>query len=349
MALTAVEPAPAARAAYPGCCSALRLAFSRLGVPAVSQELMMASLSKNTLQQYNVTLKAWWHYCLENNLDFFNSSISRVISFLSEQFNRGASYGTLNSHRSAISLFLGNNIGSNAYVKRLLKGAYKLRPSLPKYSHTWDPQRLLDYIADWYPNTSLTVEKITKKLVILLALCTAHRVQTLSLIKINKVSIGPTGVKIIITDIIKTSAAGRSQPILFLPYFREKPNICPATVLRDYIALTRDIRPENALNLLLTVKRPFKCATAQTIGRWIKQVMAESGVDVAAFGAHSTRHAATSAAAAAGVSVDTIRKTASWTNNSQAFAKFYHRQIIDEGSFARAVCHISNDINLSLE
>ncbi|KAI8437596.1 hypothetical protein MSG28_011870 [Choristoneura fumiferana] len=243
----------------------------------------------------------------------------------------------------------GNNIGSNAYVKRLLKGAYKLRPSLPKYSHTWDPQRLLDYIADWYPNTSLTVEKITKKLVILLALCTAHRVQTLSLIKINKVSIGPTGVKIIITDIIKTSAAGRSQPILFLPYFREKPNICPATVLRDYIALTRDIRPENALNLLLTVKRPFKCATAQTIGRWIKQVMAESGVDVAAFGAHSTRHASTSAAAAAGVSVDTIRKTASWTNNSQAFAKFYHRQIIDEGSFARAVCHISNDINLSLE
>ncbi|KAI8441239.1 hypothetical protein MSG28_014886 [Choristoneura fumiferana] len=152
-----------------------------------------------------------------------------------------------------------------------------------------------------------------------------------------------------VQHIIKTSAAGRSQPILFLPYFREKPNICPATVLRDYIALTRDIRPENALNLLLTVKRPFKCATAQTIGRWIKQVMAESGVDVAAFGAHSTRHAATSAAAAAGVSVDTIRKTASWTNNSQAFAKFYHRQIIDEGSFARAVCHISNDINLSLE
>lgn len=152
-----------------------------------------------------------------------------------------------------------------------------MRPSLPKYSHTWDPQKILDYIADWYPNTNLSIEKITKKLVILLSLCTAHRVQTLSLIKISKIDIGPDGAKIIITDIIETSAAGRNQPVLSLPYFREKPSICPTTVRRDYLALTRDIRPENAPNLLLTVNRPLRCASAQTKSGWIKQMLADSG------------------------------------------------------------------------
>ncbi|KAI8440715.1 hypothetical protein MSG28_009058 [Choristoneura fumiferana] len=78
------------------------------------------------------------------------------------------------------------------------------------------------------------------------------------------------------------------------------------------------------------MKRPHRDATAQSISRWIKQVLAKSGVDVSIFSAHSTRHAATSTAAAAGVSIDVIRKTAGWTATSQTFAKFYNRSIIDE-------------------
>ncbi|KAI5636594.1 hypothetical protein NE865_10710 [Phthorimaea operculella] len=303
---------------------------------------MLASLSDNTIQQYNVTLKLWWAYCLANNRDVLETSISLVLSFLTEQFHKGASYGSLNSHRSALVLFLGDSsISSNESIKRLLKGTFRLRPNLPKYNHTWDPQKVLDYIADWYPNCDLSLEKITKKLVILLAICTAQRVQTLSLVKVDNILISNDGVRILISDIIKTSAAGRQQPSLFLPYFTEKPSICPATAIRDYLSITKDIRPENVRNLLITVKRPHRAATAQSISRWIKQIMGESGVDVTAFSAHSTRHAATSAAAAAGVSIDLIRKTAGWTTRSETFAKFYHRQILTDDIFARNVCRIS--------
>lgn len=298
---------------------------------------MLASLSSNTIQQYNVTFKLWWDFCNANNHNIFDRSIPTVLCFLSEQYMKGTSYGSLNSHRSALSLLLGDNIGAEDLVKRLLKGAFKLKPIFPKYCSTWDPQIVLNYVSNWYPNRELSREKITKKLVILLALCTAQRVQTLSLIKIENINICSNGINIAIKDIIKTSAAGREQPTLYLPYFQENPRICPATTLKDYLNVTNDDRPANVSNLLITMKRPYKSATAQSISRWIKQALAESGVDVAAFSAHSTRHASTSAAAAAGVSVDAIRKAAGWTKTSQVFAKFYHRPIVQDNNFAQYI------------
>lgn len=299
---------------------------------------MLSSLSRSTLQQYGVCYKLWWQYCQDNNFNVFDGSPPHVVSFLSEQFDKGASYGTLNSHRSALSLFLGNNLASDDCIKRLLKGAFKLRPSLPKYSSTWDPQLVLRHICKWIPNDKLDLEKITKKLVILLALCTAHRVQTFSLIKINNIKFNSNGIEIVINDIIKTSGIGRDQPVLLLPYFRENLAICPATTLVDYMSATKDLRPSSINHLLITVKRPHKNATAQSISRWIKQTLCDSGVDTAVYGAHSTRHAATSTARAAGLSVDLIRKTAGWTPSSQAFAKFYNRPIVQESNFAESVC-----------
>lgn len=297
----------------------------------------MSSLSQNTLRQYNGTYKLWWQFCSTNKSDPYKSTLTPILIFLTEQFNKGAAYGSLNSHRSALSLLIGSNITHDERVKRLLKGAYKLRPATPKYSFTWDPQIVLNFIAEWVPNKDLSIEKITKKLVILLALCTAHRAQTLSLIKLDNVKIGPMGVQIGISDVIKTSAAGREQPVLFLPYFHENKAICPATAIEDYINMTNNIRSMTTNNLILTYKRPHKPATSQSISRWIKQVLSASGVNVSTFSAHSTRHAATSTASASGVSLDIIRKTAGWTNKSQSFAKFYHRQILNNDSFAKSV------------
>lgn len=299
---------------------------------------MLSSLSDSTIKQYNTSLKLWWQYCTVNNIDAFEPSKTSILTFLTTQFNNGCAYGSLNSHRSALSAFVGNNIGSDECVKRLLKGAYKLRPTRPKYSGTWDPQLVLNHISAWFPNTELSLEKITKKLVISLAICTAHRVQTLSLIKLENILFSQNGINIKITDVIKTSAPGRDQPVLFLPYFKENTSICPATVLSDYISFTRNLRPEGTDKLLITYRRPHKAATTQSISRWIKQVLSESGVDISVFGAHSTRHASTSAANSAGVNIETIRKTAGWTSSSNSFARFYNRTVIDVGEFARSVC-----------
>lgn len=297
---------------------------------------MIASLSDNTIKQYNVSYKLWWQFCNTLNIDTFHESVNAVVVFLTEQFEKGASYSTLNTHRSALSLLIGNNIGSDESIKRLLKGVFKIRPARPKYNCTWDPQIVLNLISEWYPNLDLSLEKITKKVVILLALCTGHRVQTFSLIKVKNIHFTSNEINIFIPDIIKTSAPGRESPVLSLPYFTENPKVCPAKTIQDYIERTRD-RPISVSNLLITYKKPYKAATTQSISRWIKQVLSESGVDTSVFSAHSTRHASTSAAASAGVSLDVIRRTAGWTQQSNTFAKYYNRQIISSCDFANYI------------
>lgn len=301
----------------------------------------MSSLCKNTISQYASSLKLWWQYCRSNSInDVFDVKIHNVIDFLNKCLQNGASYGTLNSHRSAISLISSNNISNDPCLKRFFRGVFRLKPIFPRYTVTWDPIIVLNHMSNMYPNVNLSIELITRKLVILLALATGQRSQTISLIRLNNIEKLNDRIIIKITDVIKTSAIGRCQPVLNLPFFVEKPSICPAQTLLTYIDLTQRYRPNDETRLILTCKRPFHAASSQSIGRWIKQAMEESGVDVSIFRPHSTRHAATSAASRAGVSVDVIRKSAGWSGQSAVFANFYNRPIVNDlmsNNFARSV------------
>lgn len=91
--------------------------------------------------------------------------------------------------------------------------------------------------------------------------------------------------------------------------------------------VTSSIRSND--NVILTFRRPYHVASSQTISRWIKQTLTASGIDTNVFSGHSTRHASTSAAHRAGVSIDIIRKTAGWSGQSAVFANFYNRPIIN--------------------
>ena len=141
----------------------------------------------------------------------------KIIEFLTEKFNSGASYGTLNTARSAISLLSRSDISENVDIRRFFKGIFRLRPTKPKYTKTWDVDLLLKFAEKLEPLEKLSLEQITKKLVVLLALGTVHRVQTLSLIKIENINITLEGVEIKILDHIKTSRIGATNPIFFLP------------------------------------------------------------------------------------------------------------------------------------
>lgn len=288
---------------------------------------MASSITSSTKSQYASSWKSWWNYCIKHNLDFYNVKENDLLNFLSDCYNKGSNYGTLNCHRSAIAFISTNNkIGDSDKLKRFFKGVFKLRPVFPKYNVTWDPNIVFNYYND-LPNDNLNLEMLTRKLVILLALASGQRTQTLSLIRISNIKKLNDRVIITITDIIKTSGIGRIQPIINLPYFLANTKICPATTLNVYIDKTSTHRTPDSDKLLLTFKKPYRSATSQTIARWIKKTLAECGVDTNMFSAHSTRHASTSAAFRSGISVDVIRRTAGWSAQSSVFANFYNRPI----------------------
>lgn len=305
---------------------------------------MLASLSDSSLKQYDTCLKKWFTFCKRNNLDLFVTNIPDVIAFLTQLYELGAQYGTLNSCRSALSLILDKELGNDDRIKRFFKGVFRLRPPLPKYNSTWDTSTVLNSLANWYPNNSLSLDKLTKKLVTLLALTTAHRVQTISKINIKNIEFFDNEVQIKIPDLIKTSRVGTPQPVLILPYFRSRPEICPTTTLSAYLDLTQTLR-NNEDNLFLSLKKPHKNVTAQTLSRWIKSTLSLCGIDVSVFTAHSTRHAATSKAHRLGVNLDLIRKTAGWSGSSNTFGRFYNRAIVTQNSLPFAATLINDSVD----
>lgn len=290
---------------------------------------MLSSLADSSIKQYDSCLKKWWCFCQHNDVDFYNSDIKQILKFLTEEFNKGASHGSLNSCRSAISLLQGAKIGENPLIRRLFTGITKLRPSKPKYDVVWNPQIVLDHISEWGDNNVLTLEKLTLKLVTLLALITAHRMQTLSLINVQNIEKSTDLIQIKIPDRIKTSKLNKTQPILIIPYFHQDKRICPASALEDYLEKTKELR-ENETRLFISFKKPYKEVTSQTLSRWIKKTLQDSGVDVNIFDAYSTRHAATSLAKKNGVGIDIIKKCAGWTEKSGTFARFYNCHVVTE-------------------
>ncbi|VEN44439.1 unnamed protein product, partial [Callosobruchus maculatus] len=65
-------------APYPGCREAIRESYKRRGLAEDCIPVLLASLSDNTIKQYNASLQKWWTFCSEDNLDVFNSDSKLV-------------------------------------------------------------------------------------------------------------------------------------------------------------------------------------------------------------------------------------------------------------------------------
>lgn len=177
-------------------------------------------------------------------------------------------------------------------------------------------------------------------MVILLALTTAHRVQTFAAIKTDNIIQSTEEVQILVPDLLKTSNPKRTQPLLRLPLFKLNINLCVANALIQYVKKTVKLRLDTSL--FVSYKKPYGKVSSQTLSRWIKEMLANSGIDTTIFKSHSTRHASTSAASRAGVNLDEIRKTAGWTDNSSVFAKYYNCQLKEQLSFAESILQLDS-------
>lgn len=213
-----------------------------------------------------------------------------------------------------------------------------MNPPQPKYATTWDPIIVLNYLERMFPLEKLSLELISYKLVTLLAITSAHRMQTLSKIRLNNIKVLDNVVEIRIPDRIKTTGNKRLQPLMVFPKFQDKPSLCVARNLSYYIQKTTTLRPPGENILFLTWKRPHHSASSQTLSRWVKNILQKSGIDISSFSTHSTRHASTSKALRAGVNIEVIRNAAGWSQKSNVFVKFYNRPVTaGPDEFARSI------------
>ncbi|KAJ8914277.1 hypothetical protein NQ315_011011 [Exocentrus adspersus] len=329
MEISALGASPAMEDTYPGCRSLMRLSYQQKGVPEPAIDVLISSLFQSTIKQYNCSYKKCMAYC--KGIDVFTADANKLIGFLNTQIEKGGNYNTINQHRSALNTLL--QITNDSLVSRFMKGVFRIKPVFPRYNETWDPYPVLEYFNSLSPLTSLSLKELTYKLVVLLALTTSQRVQTLTKIKLSNIRKSQGKIEITITDLIKTSRPEKCQPKITLPYFTEKPNLCIASFLEHYINYTKPLRKDHD-SLLITIKKPHHPATAQTVSKWIKKGLALGGVDTDTFKAHSTRHASTSAVYRQGLNIESIKRTAGWSERSSIFNKFYNRPVNTDSTFA---------------
>ena len=276
-------------------------------------------------------------FCHEREIDVFDPNVNNVLAFLTKLYNDGLSYSALNTARCALSSFLQLNntvnIGSHNLVRRFFKGVFTLRPALPKYNVTWNVDVVLTYLKGQEPLESLSLLQLSRKLLMLLALLSGQRGQTLHLIDIRNVHITDNSLKVVIGDLLKTSKPGYHLGELNFSSFPHDNSLCVVRVITHFLERTSKLR-NGVSNLFISTQKPHRGVSRDTISRWMKSVLCEAGIDICIFKPHSVRSASSSAAHARNIPIATILRTVGWSKDC-VFRKFYNKPIVMDESFSK--------------
>jgi hypothetical protein len=312
--------------------AALRRCLGERGLSPKVIELVLGAARTNTHATYQSAWVSWSSWCRERTVDPLSASVNDVLTFLSDYFDSGKSYSTVNIARSMLSTTLsmteeGTEFGKNPLVTKLMKGIYNKKPPLPKYGSTWDPSIVLSHFnAKANGPGELSILKLARKLATLLAMTSLSRCADLASIRLQSVSFSGRGAAFSLDRPRKAQHAGPLHS-LSIGAWSQNPAICPVFCLRQYIDRTASLRNESNNNsLFIGSTKPHKPVSSSTIGRWIKDQLKEAGIDTTVYSAHSVRGAAASKAVNNGVPIQSILNQGHWTSES-TFARFYKRVI----------------------
>ena len=292
---------------------------------------------------------------MEWNRDPIRGPIADVLNFLAELFEQGYQYRSLNSYRSAISSVHekvdGVEVGKHPLVARMLKGAFNKRPPRPKYESIWQVDLVLTMFKKDGPSSTLSLQDLTVKTAMLLALTRPCRGADLAELDLSNQSYIPEGVVFHPHHLSKQSRPSHHSVSFFFSKFEEDKCLCPVETLKAYEERTSSFRKDPREN---RVFRSFigkhGPVTSSTIARWLKSCLHKAGVDTSKFKAHSTRAAAATKAAMSGVTVEDIMKAADWSNEG-VFQKFYYRpqHLVEFGSSVLAASASKSHVDMETE
>lgn len=276
-------------------------------LPAASVDIIINSLKLSTKNQYSTYLM---EYIKQEGMQ--DITATKLIRYLTTLYNRGLGYSAINTARSAVStlssMLTKEQVGNDSLVTRFMKGIFQNRPSLPRYTHTWDPDIALKKLDTCHSN--LPFIELSRKVAFIVTLLSGQRVATISQLKLKDITINEKEIYITVSGPIKQTKPGMHQKPLHFNLFKEKPNLCPFLLIKEYIKKSHHLRTENCDNLFITTVSPFHNAATSTISKWIRYVLQNCGLEQ--FGSHSLRGAATSALARCATPIDDIMEAAGW-------------------------------------
>ncbi|XP_068723943.1 uncharacterized protein [Montipora capricornis] len=314
---------------HPTGMQSVRQSLVEHGISPQVANVIMSSWRSSIVKQYDVFLDKWSTFCLSRQNSFMRAPVSLVLDFLHDLYDKGYSYSSLNTARSAISALctadntdVSQNIGKHPLICRFLKGVFNEIPPIPKFQEVWPVEQVLDYLEQLTPLHSLKLKDLTMKLVMLIALVTGQRCQTLSYLDISGEHMKkfPTYFSFSLSGHLKQDKPGRVFGNVRLFQY-PKETLCVYTTLERYIEVTQSLRKSS--KLLISYIKPHNEVSSSTIGRWLKTCLSLANIDVNIYQAHSTRSASTTKAAQL-LPIDVVMKLAGWSQES-TFRKYYDK------------------------
>ena len=120
-----------------------------------------------------------------------------------------------------------------------MKGTFNIRPSLPKYTTTWDPDIVLNY--------SNSLKQLSHKFATLLCLLPGQRHQTISKLPINHMALTNDKCTFYVDAILKTITPGYHPPSTELLGFPKYGKLCIISTLNVYLKKTETVRKSEQL------------------------------------------------------------------------------------------------------
>ena len=163
--------------------ASIRQSLLSQNIPERVSKILLASWKERTEKQYESAWKQFCRWCHKKLVNSFSCHLDSILLYLSDLYQKGLQYRTINSHRSVIfmrHLPIDNVcVGAHPLVSRLMKGIFNPRPAVPKYLKTWDVSVMLKYLISLSPAPSLSLKKLTLKLVMIMAIIKASRADLL--------------------------------------------------------------------------------------------------------------------------------------------------------------------------
>ena len=229
--------------------------------------------------------------------------------------------------RSALSSVINQqqnvSFGNIPIVKRYMKGIFENNPTLPKFQFTWNVSLLFNYFRNMQDIHALDIQKLTQKLVMLMTLISrGQRAQAIHSIRVSDIKILNNKAVIPIMSLIKQTKSIKHMAPLCFQIYNKEPKLCVVTHLTEYLKRTKSYRDTD--KLFLTYIKAYRAASKDTISRWCKSIIKESGISIHSYTSHSSRAVASSYVKTRRASLSTIIQSAGW-KSERTFARFYEK------------------------
>ena len=213
----------------------LRERLDEQGLSSQATDLILNSWRTKTNKSYDSLFGRWNHRCTEQGSNPFSGPVSEVANFLATLYQEGYQYNSVNAYRSAISSVHekvdGVPVGQHPIITRLVKGVFNVRPPIPRYSSTWDVQKVLKYLDSQGKQTPISLKALTLKTAFLLAITRPSRSADLSQLNITRIRRGTNGISFLPSALAKQSRQGKPIESFYFPAFLANTTLCPVRTL----------------------------------------------------------------------------------------------------------------------